>query len=152
MHALKDGIHTFLGKEIENGQELSGGQWQTVSSARAMLSEKPLLMMDEPTAALDPMAEVAVYDLIYEKNRQKTVLLVTHRLGAVVHADCIYVLKNGKIEESGSHSELMHLQKDYANLFRIQQHWYQEKAESEAPTEELTVSHEEEIAGGVLNG
>lgn len=108
-------------------------------------------MMDEPTAALDPIAEAAVYDLIYEKNKQRTVLLVTHRLGAVVHADCIYVLKNGKISESGNHNELLHLQKDYAELFQTQKRWYQEKPESGELAEIETSFQEEGITKEVCN-
>lgn len=107
--------------------------------------------MDEPTAALDPIAEAAVYDLIYEKNKQRTVLLVTHRLGAVVHADCIYVLKNGKISESGNHNELLHLQKDYAELFQTQKRWYQEKPESGELAEIETSFQEEGITKEVCN-
>lgn len=121
---MRDGLDTFLGKDIENGRELSGGQWQSISLARAMLSDRPILILDEPTAALDPLAEAAVYDLIYEKKREKSVLLVTHRLGAVVHADCIFVLKDGKISECGTHEELMRAGDDYAGLFETQRHWY----------------------------
>ena len=121
---MRDGLDTFLGKDVENGCELSGGQWQSISQARAMLSDRPILILDEPTAALDPLAEAAVYDLIYEKKREKSVLLVTHRLGAVVHADCIFVLKDGKISECGTHEELMRAGDDYAGLFETQRHWY----------------------------
>lgn len=121
---LEDGINTFLGKEIQNGQELSGGQWQTIVLARAILSEKPVAILDEPTAALDPLAETAVYNLIYEKIEEKSLLLVTHRLGAVVQADCIYVLKEGKILESGNHMALLDKKGDYEKLFETQREWY----------------------------
>lgn len=167
--AMRDGLDTFLGKEIENGQELSGGQWQTVALARALLSEKEFLMLDEPTAALDPAAEAAVYDLIYEKKREKAVLLVTHRLGAVVHADRIYVLKDGAIAEAGSHRELMRRNQDYAQLFLTQQHWYQKRPsakgewtggeqEGEAERRESDQEGEAEqrevelLTGGICNG
>lgn len=146
--AMRDGLDTFLGKEIENGQELSGGQWQTIALARAMLSEKGLLMLDEPTAALDPAAEASLYDLIYEKKRQKTVLLVTHRLGAVAHADCIYVLKDGTISEAGSHHELMQRKQEYAKLFLTQQHWYQKRPVMKGELTETGRMAEAEKRGG----
>ena len=125
---LCEGMDTKIGKERWDGQELSGGQWQMIALARVLFSSKPLLVLDEPTAALDPISELDVYKLIYESSEKQTALLVTHRLGAIVMADKIYLIDDGRIIEEGSHLELMDKKGKYKNLFSIQRNWYQNKA------------------------
>lgn len=121
---MRNGFETFLGKEIEDGQDLSGGQWQTVAVARSLLSGKPLLILDEPTAALDPLSEAALCELIYQYQDEKTILISTHRLGAVVHAHRIFTMAQGKMIEAGSHTDLIRENGLYAKLFETQKSWY----------------------------
>lgn len=127
--SMKEGFETFLGKDIEKGQDLSGGQWQTIAVARSLFAKKQFRIFDEPTAALDPLAEVTAYNTIYNTSYVKTVLLVTHRLGAVVQADHIWVLADGKIAEEGTHKELLNKNGKYSVLFEMQKSWYVRESE-----------------------
>ena len=120
---MKNGFQTVLGNEVDSGQDLSGGQWQIIAIARSLLSGKPLLILDEPTAALDPLAEANICELLYKEWNQ-TILISTHRLGAVSRADRIFTLAGGKIVEVGSHSSLLELKGLYAKLFNTQKAWY----------------------------
>jgi ATP-binding cassette, subfamily B, bacterial len=122
---LPGGSATLLGKPF-GGTELSGGQWQKLAIARAALRPAPLLILDEPTAALDPRAEFAVFERFGQMARDKTVIFVTHRLASISHADRVLVLKNGRLVESGSHQQLMQLGGEYAELYRLQASQYQD--------------------------
>ncbi|WP_329583964.1 ABC transporter ATP-binding protein/permease [Kitasatospora sp. NBC_01250] len=105
----------------EEGVELSGGQWQRVSMARAFLREDPdLLILDEPTAGLDPAAENRIHQAVRSYREARTSLLISHRLGTVRDADLIVVLKDGVITEQGSHDELIAADGRYRNLFDLQ--------------------------------
>jgi ATP-binding cassette subfamily B protein len=121
---LKDGKHTLLGKTHEDGLELSGGEWQRVAFARAILSPAPVKILDEPTAALDPVAESEVYKQFEEISRGITTLFISHRLASAKMADVIFVLDEGKIVEQGSHAELMQAGGLYAEMFESQRGWY----------------------------
>ena len=125
MEKMRDGLHTFLGKGIQDGQDLSDGQWQMVAVARTVFSGRQGLVLDEPTAALDPLAEVSVYEMVYDLLQTSAAFLVTHRLGAVVKADQIYVLKDGIISEQGDHMTLLGQNGAYQAMFATQKTWYE---------------------------
>ncbi len=108
----------------ENGIELSGGQWQKLSVARAFYKNSEFLILDEPTASLDPMAEQEVFDRFQELSKDKITLFVSHRLSGAVNADKIAVLEYGKLVELGNHKELMDKKGKYFLLFSTQAHRY----------------------------
>lgn len=118
------GIKTPLGKIIEGGVELSGGQWQRLAMARAMISGAPVLILDEPTAALDPVGESKLYQEFAEICTGKTSLFISHRLGSTRLADTIFVLENGYVAEKGSHDTLMQRGGLYAHMYNMQRSWY----------------------------
>jgi len=108
----------------ENGIELSGGQAQKFTLARALYKNAPLLILDEPTAALDPIAESEVYEKFHEVTANKTAIYISHRLASTRFCDKILMLKDGCITESGNHHQLMTLGGEYAKMFEIQSHYY----------------------------
>lgn len=114
----------MLGKEFEDGEELSGGQWQKLAIARAFYEEPPILILDEPTSAIDAEAEHEIFNNLEKQYDNKTLILVSHRFSTVRNANKIIVIENGKIVESGDHNELMKLAGHYANLFSIQARGY----------------------------
>src|SRR5580692_2951348 len=117
---LARGYDTLLAREFKDGAELSGGQWQRIAAARGFYRSAPLLIMDEPTAALDARAEYALFSSIRGHARDRSVLLITHRLASVKHADRIYVLRDGQVIEQGGHADLLALGGQYAELFTLQ--------------------------------
>jgi ATP-binding cassette subfamily B protein/ATP-binding cassette subfamily C protein len=121
---LTGGYNTLLARQFKGGAELSGGQWQRIAAARGFYRTAPLLIMDEPTAALDARAEYALFSSLRTLARDRTVLIITHRLASVRHADRIYVLAHGKVIESGTHRELLDLGGQYAELYTIQASQY----------------------------
>jgi len=121
---LRDGIDTPLGKVIENGVDISGGEWQRVAMARCIISNAPLKILDEPTAALDPVSESTVYKNFEHISKGKTTIFISHRLGSTKLADVIFVLSDGKIAERGSHDELMEINGIYCEMFTSQAEWY----------------------------
>ncbi len=122
--ALSQGYDTLLDRHFKDGAELSGGQWQRIAAARGFYRTAPLLIMDEPTAALDARAEYALFTSIPVHAQDRSVLLITHRLASVRHADRIYVLHEGKVIEQGTHAELIALDGQYAELFDLQASQY----------------------------
>ena len=121
---LKHGYDTLLARQFKDGAELSGGQWQRVAAARGFYRTAPLLIMDEPTAALDARAEYALFSSLRGLAKDRTVLLITHRLASVRHADRIYVLSRGQLIESGTHESLMAQAGQYADLYTLQASQY----------------------------
>ncbi len=117
---LPHGYQTLLDRTFANGQDLSGGQWQRIAAARGFLRDAELLIMDEPSSALDPRAEHALFQSIKDRHGRATTILITHRLANVRHADVIYVLDHGQLIEAGSHDELVALGGRYAELFGMQ--------------------------------
>jgi ATP-binding cassette subfamily B protein len=118
------GEDTQLGKQF-GGTELSGGQWQKLALARAFVrKEAQLLLLDEPTAALDPRSECDFYLRFVELAEGKTTILITHRLASVRMADRILVLKDGHLIEDGTHQELLQLGGEYTSLWNMQVEQY----------------------------
>ena len=115
---LPEGYDTVVG---EGGSTLSGGEKQRISIARAILSDAPIVLLDEATASLDPGNEILIQNAIDELVKDRTVLVIAHRLQSTMNADNILVLDDGKIAEQGSHTELLHLNGIYASLWNEQQ-------------------------------
>ncbi|KQO17408.1 ABC transporter ATP-binding protein [Paenibacillus sp. Leaf72] len=121
---FKKGFDTQLGTIFNGGVDLSIGQWQKISLSRAFISEAEIIILDEPTAALDPITEVEVFDKFLELSGDKTAIFITHRLGSCKSADNILVLDNGKLIEQGTHEELVKMNGEYAEMFKMQSEWY----------------------------
>ena len=117
---LPNGYEQLLGRRFEGGLDLSGGEWQKVALARAYLRDAQLLILDEPTAALDARSEYEVFQRFAELTHGKMALLISHRFSTVRMADRIVVLENGNIAEQGSHTQLMALSARYAEMFELQ--------------------------------
>ena len=117
---LPEQYDQLLGKRFRTGIDLSGGEWQKVAIARAYMRDAQLLILDEPTAALDARAEYEVFERFKELSRGKTVVLISHRFSSVRMADRIVVLKDGTVEAEGTHAELLQQQGRYAELFELQ--------------------------------
>lgn len=120
---LSDGLDSVLGKEF-GGTSLSGGEWQKLAMSRAFLRDAGLLILDEPTASLDPKSELEIFQQFADLADEKTAFLVTHRLGSVKMADKILVLDKGRIVEEGTHRDLMQKKGLYFELFQIQSSKY----------------------------
>jgi ATP-binding cassette subfamily B protein len=110
----------MIGKRFKNGVELSGGEWQKIAIARAYMREAEVLILDEPTAALDARAEFEVFRRFKELSQGKTAILISHRFSSVRMADRILVLADGKVEAAGTHEELLAQDGRYAELFELQ--------------------------------
>jgi ATP-binding cassette, subfamily B, bacterial len=114
------GYETQLGTEFAAGEELSIGQWQKIAIARGFVRNAPLIVLDEPSSALDAKAEAEMFDKFHQLTRNKTVILISHRFSTIKMADRILVLSNGTIIESGTHDQLLAQQGLYAKLFETQ--------------------------------
>ncbi|MBE3577772.1 MAG: ABC transporter ATP-binding protein [Limnochordales bacterium] len=115
---------TYLGRQFGD-TDLSGGQWQKIALARAFLRDADLVVLDEPTAAMDPLAELALFERFIELVQGRTAIMISHRLGAARLADRIFVMRDGRVVEEGTHHALMARDGEYARLFRAQAQWYQ---------------------------
>ena len=121
---LTAGYETVLGPTF-GGRDLSGGEWQRIATARGFMRETPwLVVLDEPTAALDPLAEQAVFERFIERSAGRTSVLISHRLSSVRTCDRIIVIDNGTIVEDGNHETLLAKDGLYAQFFRAQAQWY----------------------------
>ncbi len=123
---MKNGVHTVLSHETaEEGENLSGGEAQKVAIARALYKDAPFVILDEPTAALDPLAEAEIYENFRELVGDKTSIYISHRMSSCRFCDRIIVLSDGGIAEEGTHEELMQENGLYADLFNTQAQYYQ---------------------------
>jgi ATP-binding cassette subfamily B protein len=121
---LPDAYDTMLGKWFDQGNQLSGGEWQKIALARAFMRDAQVLILDEPTSSLDPQAEYEVFARFRELTAGKSAIFISHRFSTVRLADRILVLENGKIIEEGSHAELLAHAGRYAELFSLQAEAY----------------------------
>jgi ATP-binding cassette subfamily B protein len=117
---LSGGFEQMLGRRFNEGVDLSGGEWQRLALARAYLRDAQLLVLDEPTAALDARSEAEVFERFSELTQAKMALFISHRFSTVRMADRIVVLADGRIAEDGDHRQLMALGGRYAELFELQ--------------------------------
>lgn len=117
---LPEGTETLLGKSFEMGTELSVGEWQRIALARAFLRQAPIILLDEPTSALDPWAESDWLGRFRQLASRRTAVIITHRLTTAMHADVIYVVRDGRVVESGSHDELLAHEGLYAGSWERQ--------------------------------
>ncbi len=125
LRSLPQGIHTKLDKQLyADGIALSGGEAQKLMLARALYKDAPVLVLDEPTAALDPVAENQIYLQYQEMTQKKTSLFISHRLASTQFCDRILYLKDGQVAEEGTHQELIALGGEYAGLYEKQSCWY----------------------------
>ncbi|MFK4427066.1 MULTISPECIES: ABC transporter ATP-binding protein [Bacillus] len=136
--ALQSGIHTditkfpnkyqsYVGRFLYEGEELSGGQWQKVAIARALFKNSPIMILDEPTAALDPLSERVIFDKFKQLTEERTTLLISHKMSAAKLADKIIVLDNGKLVEFGTHEQLVLQKGKYHELYTTQAEFYDNK-------------------------
>ena len=122
---LPNGYESLLGKLFDGGHELSIGEWQKVALARSILRDSQILILDEPTSAMDAKAEAELFERFHELAQGRTAILISHRLSTVKMADRIFVVNHGQIVEQGTHDDLMAQQGLYNNLFLTQAQHYQ---------------------------
>lgn len=120
LERLPDGFDTTLSRLFAGGRDLSGGQWQRVALARSFYRDAPLVILDEPSSALDPRAEHELFSTLRQALSGRTALFISHRFSTVRGADRIYVLHEGLVVEQGTHDDLMELNGRYAELYRLQ--------------------------------
>lgn len=120
-----DTLNTLLGSEFD-GRDLSIGQWQKLAIARGMFKESSIIVLDEPTAALDPIMETTILKMFLQIAKEKTAIIVSHRIGICREVDKIIVMKKGKVVEIGNHDELLAKKGEYYQLYKMQQKWYVE--------------------------
>lgn len=122
--SLSNGYATLLGKSFGNAIDVSGGQWQGIAITRALIGEKKILIFDEPTAALDPIREVEMFEKIYSITKNKISLFITHRLGFTTKVDRVILIKDNQITEDGSFAELMNKNGYFKKMFEMQKSLY----------------------------
>jgi ATP-binding cassette subfamily B protein len=124
---LPHGYDSMLGRWFKEGQELSIGEWQKVALARAFIRDAQVIVLDEPTSSLDPLAEAEVFRQFRQLIDGRSAILISHRFSTVQLADRIYVLERGGVVEHGTHRELLARNGHYARLYRAQAQYYQER-------------------------
>jgi ATP-binding cassette subfamily B protein len=125
IRTLPQQYETILGNQSVAGEELSVGEWQKMALLRALVRSAPVLILDEPTSAIDPQAEADLIEQFHALSRDRTTLIISHRLSTVKQCDRIYVLDQGKIIEQGTHAELLAHSGTYTRLFHAQAQFYQ---------------------------
>ena len=123
---FSNGAETYLGKTRENATDLSGGEWQRLAMARVEYGMSKVKILDEPTAALDPVHEQKLYLKFMDIFTKQATITITHRLGATMTCDCIYVIDDGEVIERGTHDSLMAIDKGYyKSMYEMQRMWYE---------------------------
>lgn len=126
---LPHAYESILGREFDGGVDISGGQWQRIAIARAFMGDKPVLLLDEPTSQLDPIAESQLYREFADMANGKTAIFITHRLASTMITDRILVIQDGTVTQEGTHEQLMAAGGLYAEMFKAQKHWYHQPSE-----------------------
>ena len=121
---LPRGVDQQLGREFEGGADLSPGQWQKLAIARALYANRPVLILDEPTSAIDAAAEAEIFERLSERRGNKSLLVVSHRFSTVKTSDHIIVLRDGTIAEEGTHDDLLARGREYARMYLAQAKHY----------------------------
>lgn len=121
---LPKGMETPLGKVLDEGVDISGGQWQRIALARSLMRDNTVRILDEPTAALDPLEESKLYSKYKQISKNDTTIFISHRLGSTKLADKIYVIDEGNLVEAGNHNELIEKNGLYNKMFNTQKEWY----------------------------
>ncbi|MEW9702290.1 ABC transporter ATP-binding protein [Paenibacillus sp. SI8] len=129
VNGFKDQLETYLTKEVIDGMELSGGEWQRIAIARGFFRDSDLTILDEPTAALDPITELNIFELFKELSENKTTITISHRLGPTKYSDRIIVMEKGKIVEDGNFDLLMNNKGLFYSMYVSQSKWYEIKEE-----------------------
>ncbi len=127
IESLAERYDTTLGRYFEGGQDLSRGQWQKLALSRAYFRDSQVLVFDEPTAALDPRAELEVFRQFWALSEGKSAVFVSHRMASARVADRILVLSEGLVLAEGTHTELIERRGEYARMFSLQAQWYQQE-------------------------
>jgi ATP-binding cassette, subfamily B, bacterial len=120
-------LDTYLSREIPEGIDFSGGEWQRIAIARGFLKDSDLIILDEPTAAVDPITELKIFEIFNRLSKGKTTITISHRLGPTKFSDRIVVLDKGRIVEEGTFSSLMEKKGLYYNMYKSQSNWYKEE-------------------------
>lgn len=142
---FSQGDETKIVRAVYNdGVTLSGGQLQKVKLAQALYKDAPVLLLDEPTAALDPIAEHQIYQDYFKFSKNKLSIFISHRLSSTRFCDRILYIKHGEVTEEGTHEDLMQAKKDYYKLYEAQAHYYRNNEE------EKEVEEESILTGGVV--
>lgn len=136
-----------LGKLETDGVDLSGGQWQRVALSRALISDAAFIILDEPTAAMDPVAESRMYEAFLEVMQERGSIMISHRLASAKMADRIIVLRDGQVCETGTHEELMEQQGLYCEMYRQQSAWYQTADAQKQDVQSRNMTHFEKRGG-----
>ena len=124
LEKLPQGMDTVLGKIAEDGVDVSGGEWQRIAMARLYYQDAELKILDEPTAAIDPVREQQIYQKFLKLYQNTTTIMITHRLGATSLCDWIIAIEDGKAMEQGSHEDLMAKNGIYCEMYETQRRWY----------------------------
>ena len=124
MKKMSKGLDQIGGKMFEGGVDISGGESQKLALARAFFRNSPILILDEPTSAIDAKAEAEIFEKVQKLQKDKTVIIISHRFSTVRHADRILVVENGLIVEEGNHEKLMSQSGLYFQLFTLQAKGY----------------------------